>query len=104
MQPLRNKIAQLEVDEVLDLEIEIVEGFAFLHLSLFTLTPELVKKLREELERVLSILQSRGYDTLFLTSTDEKSVKFWQFIKPCFEVMKLEDGTWLGSWITFKEA
>ena len=103
MQPVRNKIAQLEEDGLFGLKLEVVEGFVFLHLDLDVVTPDLVRKLRRELDKLLDVLQTKGHDTLFLVSPYKRSVRFWQLIKPCFEVMELEDGNWLGSWLTFKE-
>lgn len=60
MQPVRNNIAQLELEDALHLSLETIDGFVFLHLDLDTITPSTVKKLREELDKGLTMLQEKG--------------------------------------------
>ena len=84
-------------------DVEVREGLLFLHLDVNTWNKSVCKTLQEELDKALVEFEDWGYDAIFLTSENEKSVKMWNMIKPCFKVVKLEKSgkkAWLGSWIT----
>ena len=84
-------------------DMEVMEGLLFLHLDVDVWNKNVLKDIRQELDKSLIEFEEMGYDAVFVTSEDEKSVKMWNMIKPCFKVVKLEKSgkkAWLGSWIT----
>ena len=103
MQPVRNEIAYLQGDNSFSCSLEVIEGFPFIHLSMETLTPSLLKKMRVELQKLLELLQTQGYDVLFAHSMNKQTTKFCEMLKPTFVTQQLEDGSWLSSWLTFED-
>lgn len=101
-QPMNEKF---EFEEY-EARAETVEGLVFLHLDVWSWNKATLSKLREHLEDFLQRAEGKGHDVVFLTSYEEKSVKAWNLIKPCYEVQEVEkDGThfYLGAWITGEE-
>jgi hypothetical protein len=83
--------------------IQEVDGFIFIHLTLLQWNKKALSTVREELDKILQEYEKKGHDVIFTIGASEKTVRFWQLVKPCFEVQKLEDGSWIGSWLTFED-
>lgn len=78
-------------------------GHIYLHLNLYKLDKKIIEWLRAELDVLLDRFADEGHAVIFAVASTYQSVRFWNMIKPCFEVHQLEDGSWLGSWLTFED-
>lgn len=77
-------------------------GFIFLHLEVENWSASVCKQIREALDETLLRFEG-GHDVVFGTTSSYKSVRLWNLVKPCFEVVKLDGRNWLGSWLTGKD-
>lgn len=94
---------ELQEFEEYEARSETVEGFVFLHLTVYDWNKNTLIKLREHLDDFLKRAEDKGHAAIFMASDDKKSVKMWQMIKPCFQVVeeyKRGKTIYLGSWIT----
>ena len=83
-----------------DLEIVKEEGFIFLHIHINTWGLSVVRGLKEDVQFIKDTYIKQGHDVVFATTTNEKFIKLWNAIEPCYEVVQLNEYTWLGSWLT----
>ena len=77
-------------------------GFVFLHMEMKDWSTNTLKELKEGVESFMSELNNKGHDIVFATTDDEKTLKFWQMIKPCDQVTLFGDRDQyiMGSWFT----
>jgi hypothetical protein len=79
---------------------EVLEDKMFIHLEVRGWSREVFEELREDLRLGLMDMEAQGYDIIFMTTEDPKSVKLWNAIKPCDELIELKTSAWLGAWYT----
>lgn len=79
---------------------EIREGLVFLHIFFKKFSPSIIKDLRKEVDNLKKRFLGEGHDVVFVTTSDPKIVRFWGLIEPCYKVVNLGHGQWLGSWLT----
>jgi hypothetical protein len=101
MQPQKNN-PLFKVDDI-EVELEMKGGLIFLHLPVFKPSVSSFKKLKYLVLSILEELNNRGTSILFFTTTNPAIVRLGNMVKPCFEVVPLENQGWLGSWLTFEE-
>jgi hypothetical protein len=80
--------------------VEESNNLIFLHLTIKSWGKSTLVSIREGLEGVLLHFKELGHDVIFMYSKEEKSVKFWQLVKPCFTVEPLGHSGYLGAWLT----
>lgn len=76
------------------------EGLLFLHIDLPKVNRKSLQAIRQGMDDFKEQCLGEGYDVVFATTSKKQTVKFWEFIEPCYKVEKLRDVGWLGSWLT----
>ena len=86
---------------------EEVEGQTFVHLSIASWSKSVLQRIKAVFTATLAYYEVMGKDVIFATSDSAKSVKLWQIVKPCDELVELKQGKlqagWLGAWYTGEE-
>jgi hypothetical protein len=95
-----SKVKTLIENDLGKLRFEEEGGLIFLHFTVKKWGKDTLALFREELERVLLHFKALGHDVIFMYSSEKKSVKFWQLVKPCFTVEPLGNSGYLGAWLT----
>tara|TARA_R110000851_G_scaffold258264_1_gene410696 strand:- start:10221 stop:10466 length:246 start_codon:yes stop_codon:yes gene_type:complete len=76
------------------------KGLVFLHIEIIKFNKATLKELQKSMEDFKTGCYTQGYDVVFATTSNERTVRFWGLVEPCYEVVPLEDSGWLGSWLT----
>jgi hypothetical protein len=92
-----SELGKLEVQEV---TTEKGEVFIFLHFTTDSWGKSFFKEMKELFPQILQEFKGKGFDVIFATTQNPKSIKFWNMIKKCYTVVQLDDNAWLGSWLT----
>lgn len=88
-------------DDQCSVELENLEGFIFVHLSLNKLSPSLLKKLRQGFKDVRAYAHTHGVQLLFAMGEDVTRIKLWQKIHPLYDLRQVaETGVFVGAWDT----
>jgi len=87
-------------DEDMKVEVQEEGGYIFLHMSAEKWNKKILRTIREVVDRLVEDLKSEGHEWAFATSEDEKSVKFWNIVKPCYTIKKFgpNEEYWIGAW------
>ena len=83
-----------------DLEIKEEGGYIFLHIHINSWGVGVIRGLKEDVQFVKKVYLSQGHDVVFATTQSERILKLWDMVEPCYEVVRLDDVSWLGSWLT----
>lgn len=86
------------VREQYTLELGIAEGNAFLGITSTGLDMSCIKKLREDVDSIHQYAKSKGFDLVFANTTDKRFVSLWNRVRPCYDVVEVEPGNWVGAW------
>lgn len=83
-----------------DLEGVNEEGFIFLHIHLSKFTPSILRDLKISVELARQYALRKKHVAIFATTESEMMMRMWGKISPTYTLQKLDEVTWMASWLT----